>query len=323
MPRILFRPRADSSRRRVLRALGAGLVAILTIGGAVACGLLAEPATADAGLVDESQLGQGGVETLHRDFTRIQRDGTVRALPSTIWLPAGIGDASSPRHLYPLVLFSHGLHTVPADYSSLLTAIASAGYVVVAPAYPGTAKGGPEDLTQVVDQPSDARAVLDQVLTDSQLSTIIDADRIAALGHSAGGMTTIGMLVGEADPRLDAALIYAGNAYRVGHDFDADAPPVPMLFIHPDDDARLDVSSGRLVFDAVPWPAGFLTLDGGKHSPPFRDPSIQQYLAVRESTVAFLDWVLNEDAASGERLREDIPGMVGVVGLDDRFGPLG
>src|SRR3954447_9582908 len=67
-----------------------------------------------------------------------------RQLPTTIWYPS---DGGGP---FPLVVFAHGYAVTPANYSALLSRIASAGYVVAAATYP-LLSGQPAGPTDTVD----------------------------------------------------------------------------------------------------------------------------------------------------------------------------
>jgi len=60
-----------------------------------------------------------------------------RTLVTTIWYPARSGSANkSGLGPYPLIVFAHGLGGSPQEYRQLLSAWASAGYVVAAPLFP-------------------------------------------------------------------------------------------------------------------------------------------------------------------------------------------
>jgi fermentation-respiration switch protein FrsA (DUF1100 family) len=215
--------------------------------------------------------------------------GADRPLPTTVWLPKTGGP-------YPLILFSHGLTARPADYSLLLTTWARAGFVVAAPAYPHTSRGVRDfQILDVINQPADAEYVITQVLTT--LKGRIDPGKIAAAGHSAGGITTIGMFSTNRDQRLKAGVVLAGRQVLTAP---FTGPPAPLLFVHGKRDETVAYADGRAAYDAVTWPKAFLTVARGGHTPVGRELSV-----VATTTTDFWRWSLYGDAAAAKRLGPD------------------
>jgi dienelactone hydrolase len=234
------------------------------------------------------------------------RDGT-RALPTTTWYPTTGGP-------FPLVIFSHGLRGRPEDFTALLTRWASAGFVVVAPKYPKTSRDAVQfDILDVLNQPGDASYVLTQVLA-GPLRARINPARIAATGHSAGAITTVGLFTIGRDQRLSAGIVFAGAAIGVGTSFIG--APAPLLYVHGEADEVVSYASGKAVFDATPWPKALLSLPGQDHAGPYLRQSNKAYQAVSTSTVDFLRYTLYGDAAARARLAADAK-PAGV--LDDRL----
>ena len=223
------------------------------------------------------------------------RDGT-RVLKTTAWYPKTAGK-------YPLVVFSHGLQGLPADFAPLLKRWAAAGFVIVAPAYPKTSRGAAEfDVLDVLNQPADASFVLTQALA-GPLKGLIDPARIGAAGHSGGAITTIGLFTIGRDERLRAGIVFAGAAIGVGTNFIG--APVPLFFVHGDSDEVVSFASGKAVFDALRWPKALLTLPGEGHSAPFQREGNASYKAVSSSTMDFLRYSLYGDAEAKARLTND------------------
>ncbi len=226
------------------------------------------------------------------------RHGGDRPLPTTIWAPA----ASAPGP-FPLILFSHGLTAAPADYAQILKTWAAAGFVVAAPAYPHTSRGVADvQPLDVVNQPGDASSVITQVLalngkTGDPLHARIDATRIAAAGHSAGGITTIGLFTADRDDRLKAGLVLAGEQLIPGS---WDGSPAPMLFVHGKQDKTVPYASGLAAFDSVPWSRTMLTITSGGHVNTASDIG-----PVLTTTTDFLRWSLYGDPAAKARLKSD------------------
>ncbi|GAA3180777.1 hypothetical protein GCM10010531_38640 [Blastococcus jejuensis] len=223
-----------------------------------------------------------------------------RDLPTTIAYPPEGDDL-------PVVVFTHGLGSQPEAYEELLTEWARAGFLVVAPRYPLTSQGSAEVFDDVREQPADISFVLTAVLAlddtaGDDLEGRIDGEHVAAGGHSAGAITTLGLL-GPCctDERIDAAVILAGAPLYFGSAF---APPgVPALFVHGTDDTVLPVGDAQTMFSAYPGPAAFLELVGGTHSAPFDEASDPAYEAVAAATTDFLRWSLAGDEAALDDLR--------------------
>ena len=204
------------------------------------------------------------------------------------------------------MIFAHG-YTVsdPASaYSELLQAWSGAGYVVAAPVFPlssTTITGGILDL---VNQPADVSFVLSQLLAlsaaaDGPYAGLIAPDRVAAAGHSLGGMTTLGVTANTCctDQRIKAAVVLAGEerAFPNGSFFTGPSR-VPTMVVHGDRDGTIAYTEGRKVFaDAAP-PKVMLTVLGGDHATPYSgDPTNAHARLVSASTLDFLDHYIKDD----------------------------
>jgi len=255
---------------------------------------------------------QGGVRTLvtppagrapttsyavEQRHLALQR-GKARPLPTTVWAPA----AGKPGP-FPLILFSHGLTSEPSAYAKLLSAWAKAGFVVAAPAFPHTSHGVAHlDPLDVANQPADASYVISQLIAlnskaGDALHGRIDTTRIAAAGHSAGGITTIGMFTSNRDSRLDAGIVLAG-AQVLAVPFSG--PAAPLLFVHGKLDNTVPYAGGLAAFKAVPWSRAMLTVTKGGHVAIATD-----FAPVIATTTDFLRWSLYGDATAKARLPAD------------------
>jgi hypothetical protein len=235
-----------------------------------------------------------------RVFAGFQR-GAGRPLPTTVWYPAaGVAAAAGPAPVekadgaagvFPLVLFSHGLTAQPTDYSEILSRWARAGFVVAGPRYPFTHyNAAGYDPGDIVNQPADASAVLDHLLglpATDPMHAIVDPARIAAAGHSGGGITTVGLFSAARDKRLQAGVVMAGTDFQ-GTPFTG--PAAAMLFVHGRKDTTVTWRAGHTVFEAVPWSRAMLSLTDGGHviSRPDFEPTIQ-------TTTQFLRYALYGD----------------------------
>ena len=239
-----------------------------------------------------------------RDFSFSR--GVERPLPTRVWYPAvGVApetpspttDAAPAGGRFPLILFSHGLTSNPQDFAAMLSRWAQAGFVVAGPAYPHTKYHAEDfDETDIINQPKDASSVIDQVLalTGDPLRAVIDDTRIAAAGHSGGGITTVGLFSKYRDARLTAGMVMAGT------DFQATpfaGKPAAMLFVHGTKDDTVSYDAGRTVFEAVPWSRAMLTIDGGGHV--IEDDSFEPITA---TSTEFWRWSLYGDQPARTRL---------------------
>ncbi|PZF90830.1 alpha/beta hydrolase family protein [Micromonospora endophytica] len=241
---------------------------------------------------------------------KLNRDGD-RPLPVTVWYPAAgraggapTTSADAAAGKFPVVMFSHGLGGRPADYAELLTRWAAAGLVVAAPTFPHTSGPGEPNVLDVLNQPADVSYALTQLLAldadaDDPLRGRLATDRVAAAGHSAGGVTTIGLFTSGRDERLAAGIVFAGTALGVGTAFAGAA--APQLFVHGEADEVVQYATGKAVYDKVPWPKAMLSLPNGDHGRALlRDgPALR---VVADTTIEFLRWTLYGDAAAKERI---------------------
>jgi dienelactone hydrolase len=239
--------------------------------------------------------------------------GSDRPLRTVVTYPKGAGR-------FPLVLFSHGLTGTPEGYQRVINRIASAGFVVAAPAYPFTNGKAPSfNAGDIVNQPADASAVVTRVLElDTTPGDVLfghlDKAKVGAAGHSAGGYTTAGILSGKRDARVTAGVVIAGGP--LGGAFNGGT--AKMLFVHGDKDPVVPYTTGRSCYDKVPWPKGFLTLLGAGHGE-YLFSNTAGYEPTAKTIVDFLRWSLYGDGAALRRLPAD--GTVsGVAKLEAKFG---
>ncbi|HEY7199150.1 MAG TPA: chlorophyllase [Candidatus Dormibacteraeota bacterium] len=253
-----------------------------------------------------------------------------RTLVTTVWYPAAgdpgpvrTGAAPAGGGPFPVVLLSHGLLGVPSDYQALATRWASAGLVVVAPAYPLTSRGPSHvQALDVPNQPADASFVLTSLLqlaarAGDPFHGLLDARRVAAAGHSAGAITTVGLFTACCrDARLLSGVVLAGNSLGFGGGYSGRA--VPLLFEHGDQDPIVPYATGRLTWDGVPWSKAFVTLEGEGHIDPYLQPGSRAFPVVAATTTDFLRWTLTGDRSSLAALRRDAA-VTGLARMDDRL----
>ncbi len=244
----------------------------------------------------------------------------------TVWYPstaagdAAITDAEIATGPWPIMLFSHGLRSTPGDYSALISGWVRAGFAVVAPTFPFTNRDAPSvDPGDVANQPADATAALDVVLTANAtpgdpFNAHLDGATIVAAGHSEGAITTVG-LFDECcrDSRLLAGIVLAGNS--LGFPGAPAGTRAAMLFVHGDADRLVPYRSGKAAYGEVSWPKAFVTLENEAHVDPYLRPESAQFATVLATTIAFADFAIGRGDLQTLRESWSAPGVI----IDDRF----
>ena len=109
----------------------------------------------------------------------------------------------SGRH--GLVLMSHGTGGGRLNHRGTAIRLAEAGYIVAAPEHAGDSwRDGRFSGTSANwhRRPRQLSAVLDRLLDDPEFGRHINAARIGAVGHSAGGYSVLALIGGRADMAL-------------------------------------------------------------------------------------------------------------------------
>ncbi|MCM0675731.1 alpha/beta hydrolase [Micromonospora phytophila] len=239
-----------------------------------------------------------GVRTLTLD------PASARPLPVTVWYPAD-GDAVAEGR-FPVVVYSHGLNSLPELHAGLTVRWAAAGFVVAAPTYPHTRRGAPRfNRADVRHQPADGwRVIRHLVRLDTRrgdpLAGHLDVTRFAAAGHSAGGFTTAGMFTSGRSARLRAGIVIAGGGMAGG----LAGPAAPLLFVHGTADRVVPPGVGRAGYERVTGPAAFLSLLGQGHGE-YLIPGRAGFDQVLATTTDFLRWTLYGDLDAARRLPTD------------------
>ena len=191
-----------------------------------------------------------GVETRSFvDETRRNYANTgPRPLETVIWYPAAAGAVASVQpepdsftrgmfviepnapkaplpegnQRFPLIVLSHGTSSLAYSMGWLAWFLASHGYIVAGVNHHGNTVAEPQMLPQGFvlewDRPRDLSVLIDKMLADPKFGPHIDAGRIGAAGHSAGGATVVEVTGGTFD-------VIAYCADHAG-DRNCDAPPI-------------------------------------------------------------------------------------------------
>ncbi|WP_319459517.1 alpha/beta hydrolase [Micromonospora sp. RTP1Z1] len=253
-----------------------------------------------------------------------------RPLPVTIWYPAapacpagppGPAGPASPAGTggpvptagapvaagrFPVVVYSHGLRSLPELHAPLTTRWAAAGFVVAAPTYPRTnLRAADFTRADVRNQPADGWRLIRHLVRldarrDDPLAGHLAVDRIAAAGHSAGGFTTAGMFSSGHSARLRSGIVIAGGGLAGSFA----GPPAPLLFVHGGADPIVPESVGRAAYARATGPAAFLGLPGQGHGE-YLTPGHPGFAQVLATSTDFLRWTLYGDPTARQRLPTD------------------
>jgi len=257
-----------------------------------------------------------------------------RSIATTIWYPASGAPGPSATLAappdrsggpYPLVVFAHGFAVTPRTYAALLSRWASAGYVVVAPAIPllnGDAPGGASHADYGAANIADFAFTLSEALRRAStpgdaLHGLVDPTRVAVAGHSDGEVLAyyLGAAACCHDARVTAVIAMAGNLDNARQ---LPAPTgSPVLHVMSERD-EFNPYPASIAYDRthLPTPSALLTLLGGRHRPPYTDPTDTHFPIVLGATVDFLDATIGQRVAGFARLEADATAAGPLVKLE-------
>jgi predicted dienelactone hydrolase len=253
------------------------------------------------------------VGTVLRDFADTNRRRTLHTI---VHFPAkgqpGQAGTEPAEGAFPLALMAHGFRLPASGYERILSTLTAAGYIVAAPAFPHTsAERGNGDRGDIVNQPADLSFVADAVTGMAKqepqvLPAVADPARVAALGHSDGGLTVSAWAYNNSfrDHRVAAAVVMTGGiGLFPGTYFGADSPP--LLAVHASSDETNPYSASTALFNAVPGgiPSFLLTIDGGSHLGPYMYDTAMPEVA--QVILDFLDGYFLGDVGARRRLVAD------------------
>jgi len=193
-------------------------------------------------------------------------------VPAVYEYPAG-RDAGAATGTFPVVLFSHGSSGIRFQSTFLTAHLASWGIIVAAPdhwsrdlfhtlsAPVGDRNSSVTELLETLDL-----VTAENVRSGSRLEGMVDAERVVAMGHSAGGGTILGAAL---DDRIDGYISLASGALGMTSDSSTAPalPDKPSFFIAGALDAIISAEeSTRPSFEAVPGPSRLWIIDGVGHN---------------------------------------------------------
>jgi len=228
-----------------------------------------------------------------QDLDPATRDG-YRPIPAAPPVPQAAVRGAAPRPgPHPLAAFSHGFGGHRCQSTFLCTHLASHGYVVVAPDHVGNTIGdlmqemlrmfssgggaAPDPLAMLARvgemadlRPDDVSHALDQAL-GAAAPVEADPERVAVVGHSFGGWTTL--MAAGLDPRVRAAVPLA----PAGGETDLPVNPfeerlslaweraVPTLFVVAERDSLLPLRGMHGLLARTPEPRRMVILEDTDH----------------------------------------------------------
>jgi len=195
--------------------------------------------TAQAPTAGGVALGGAWAEAYRPSLERRLGGAAANAMLAARWHAS---DAAAAEGRFPVLIFAHGNHQLPTNYSVLLEGLASRGYAVLAIASPGIAEVVPLDgdvmaRNLALDDQSYDTMASDIASAINQLPALdasagktytghLDLSRIGVFGHSIGGAAAV--LASARVPQLRAAANldgdYAGAAAT-------ELPRVPLLYV--------------------------------------------------------------------------------------------
>jgi predicted dienelactone hydrolase len=178
------------------------------------------------------------------------------------------------RGRYPLIVFSHGACGRPTESTYYTTALASRGFVVVAPTHAGnTADDGFATCTAMfvdsaLNRFPDVEATIDAMLaaatdSSSRFARHLRTDTIGMTGLSFGGFTTL--LAAQQDPRLVAALsMVPGGTAALAQGAEHDIT-IPTMVIGAERDQVVGYAESPLAFARLAGPRFLVKLLAANH----------------------------------------------------------
>jgi pimeloyl-ACP methyl ester carboxylesterase len=235
--------------------IGLLLCAVMLVCGCVETDWQSVDPPAYAQNIDE--LGDYEVVRMERRY-RVRVDETVK---TRIFAPARANEPIEGD--FPVVLFGHGGAVTPDRYDWLCAHMASRGFVVLAPHHtlnlPIFARGNLLDVTHTARRAAEA--------ANDPLHGVIGGGRVAAIGHSLGGVVAgyAWLDYPEKVSHLGLLASYPSGADRKSRL----APPVSdsefVLSIIGSDDGLLEVDKAADELDPIDAPHALAVVEGMNH----------------------------------------------------------
>jgi len=198
---------------------------------------------------------------------------------------------------------AHGYGGLPEKFDAFATAIAGAGFVVAAPAFPLTNQNTPcgwiTGASDLPDQPEDVSFVIGALLAANAtgadpLFGMIDPGALTVLGHSLGGVTIEGLAHTDCctPPTLAAAILVADPFGLATATWPRVLSGPPTLVLHGQPDPVVSFDFAPELFLSLPQPRVLVGLHNAGHSDLLEsqvEPPIPPRAAAEAATLAFLN----------------------------------
>jgi len=242
-----------------------------------------------------------------------------------VWTPSGAARGDG----YPIIVFSHGFTGCNTQSVFLMQALASAGYLVVAPNHKDATCGSAWHPGKILssrpqepfgkaalwspatyrDRYEDIEAVLNEVLrTKTFAGVAVDPERVGIAGHSLGGYTALGVAGGWPawkDVRIKAVLALSPHCSPFV-DHGNLKLNVPVMY----QGGTVDLGETPLVrrpggaFDLSSAPKYYVEFEGAGHFA-WTDLNGKYQEAIERYSIAFFDRYLKRD-----NRRDDLQGLM-------------
>ncbi|WP_421121373.1 alpha/beta hydrolase family protein [Aquihabitans daechungensis] len=190
-------------------------------------------------------------------------------------IDAHVGAEPAADGPYPVVLFSHGYAGFPEQSADLVTHLASWGFVVIAPDHVerslsgllGTAAKGvaPREDPEVLSASLDA-AIADGEDEASPLHDLLDLDKVAVTGHSAGASAAY--LTASSEDRVKAFISYSVGTGRPDEDgkvVERPVPDVPGMIMLGTKDGIIEPAASEAVYEGMEAPKYLVEIADAGH----------------------------------------------------------
>ncbi len=217
----------------------------------------------------------------------VQNSGTVETViydnitpRQTVYCPPNM---STSNTAYPVLVWANGTMVKADFYASLLVELSNMGYIVIA-----------NDESMSADGSAQLNS-LDFIISEgnnpsSPLYGKVDANRVALIGHSQGGRSSVN--AAPKDNRVKCVISIAGSNF----DYEAALNSKPTLFFAGSNDMIVNPEQWLVTaYNSVTGPAVYACLEGGIHTTCTSDPSKYTYYISKWCNA----WLNGDEQAKG------------------------